>query len=138
MGHTLRTLPSRPGANMSSDMLRLVRNTSSIARVRSVGALGSAMVCQQSFQSAAVYQNITAITGKDRAVPHNFIQRAREEILRQLKRAFCELIVVEQFYNQGDSYYATLGVKRAASDTDLDDNLDKLTRKGKQVQYHKW
>ena len=43
-------------------------------------------------------------------------------MLRQLKTAFRELVVTEQFYHQSTSYFATLpvGAKRAAGDSDSD------------------
>ena len=99
-------------------------------QVRSASALGSAMLCQLSFSTPAVRQNGAVIGCDDRALAHNVIQRTRMEILRQLKAAFRELVMTEQFYHQGDALYhqgdayypTTSGTKRAANGTAGDDD----------------
>ena len=53
---------------------------------------------------------------------HDFIWRARGDILQQLKTAFREL-VTKQFH-QSTSYFGTLGAKRAAGDSDSDYDSD--------------
>ena len=98
-------------------------------QVRSVSALGSAMLCQLQWSTPPVSQNVAAVTVCDRALARDFIRRTREDILHQLKTAFRELVVSEQFHHQSCSYFATLGAKRPASDSGRDS--DKGDPKGK-------
>ena len=98
-------------------------------QVRSVSALGSAMLCQLQWSTPPVCQNVAAVSVCDRALARDFIRRTREDILHQLKTAFRELVVSEQFHHQSCSYFATLGAKRPASDSGSDS--DKGDPKGK-------
>ena len=109
--------------------------TGSGIQIRSECALGSAMLCQLPLLSPAVCQNIAAVTSPDRALACSFIQRIRGEILRNIKTAFRELVMVKQFYHQGNTYYATFA-KPAASDGDRDYNDSDPKRKRQRTQ--KW
>ena len=93
------------------------------------------MLCQLPLLTPAVCQNIAAVTSPDRALARSFIQRIRGEILRNLKTAFRELVMVEQFYHQGNAYDATFA-KPAASDGDRDYNDSDPKRKRQRTQ--KW
>ena len=81
------------------------------------------MLCQFQWLTHPVCQNVAAATVSDRTLAHDFIWRARGDILQQLKTAFREL-VTEQFHHQSTSYFATLGAKRAAGDSDRDYDSD--------------
>ena len=83
------------------------------------------MHCQEFFLAPAVYYTITIVAGKDRTLARDFIQRARGEMLLQLKDAFRELIVAEQFFYQGDAYYANLGATQASDDSNTNDEAPK-------------
>ena len=112
-----------------------LESTPGSVHVRSASALGSAMLCQIPYFTPAVFQNGALITGDDRTLVRNVIQRTRGEILRQLKAAFRQLVMAEQFHHQGDSYYyATLGEKRAASNTDNNPKGKKLRRSQRHEQ----
>lgn len=102
--------------------------TASGVQVWSACALGSAMLSQLQLLAPATSQNITVVTSPDRALAHNFIQQVREGILRNLKAAFRELLMVEQFYHQGNSYYTTFS-RRVASDGDTGYNTSDPKRK---------
>ena len=93
------------------------------------------MLCQLPLLTPAVSQNITVVTSPDLALAHNFIQRVQREILRNLKAAFRELVMVEQFYHQGNSYYATVS-RRAASNGDRGYNNSDPKRKRQRTK--KW
>ena len=93
------------------------------------------MLCQLPFLTPAVCQNIATVTSPDRALARSIIQRIRGEILRNLKTAFRELVMVEQFYDQGNAYYATFA-KPVASDGDRDYNDSDPKRKRQRTQ--KW
>ena len=91
------------------------------------------MVCQLRWFALPVRQNLAVVAADDRALARDFIRRTRQDILRQLKTAFRELVVTEHFFHQDSSYYATLGAKRAAGD-DSNDN----DPKGKRQRTQKW
>ena len=85
------------------------------------------------FSHHTVCQNIAVVTSPDRVLAHNFILRVRGGILRNLKAVFRELVTVEQFYHQENSYYATFA-RRAASDGDKDYNNSDPKRKRQRTQ----
>ena len=77
--------------------------------VRSASPLGSAMLCQLPWSTSPVRQNLATLAAGDRALARDFIGRTRGKILHQLKIAFRELVVAEQFEHQSNSHFATLG-----------------------------
>ena len=68
-------------------------------QVRSASVLGSAMVCQLRWFALPVRQNLAVVAADNRALAREFIRRTRQDILRQLKTAFCELVVTEHFFH---------------------------------------
>ena len=84
-----------------------LRNKACIAWVCSGSTLGSAMLCQQTLMTPSIFRTIALITGEDHAAAHSFIQCTRGKILCELKSAFRELVMAEQYFYRDDSYYNT-------------------------------
>ena len=93
------------------------------------------MLCQLPWCTPPVCRNVAIVASPDRELARDFIQRTQEAILCQLKFAFCELVMTDQFFHQGNAYYATLGAPQAADDSD---NSNVPERNLKRQRTRKW
>ena len=92
--------------------------SASSIQIRSTSPSGPAVLRQHQWSNPHAHRSQAAISCGDRASARRFIQRARTDILRQLKIAFYELVATEAIYLKGGAYYATLGAVRPESADD--------------------
>ena len=102
-----------------------VRGTT--VQLRTVNALGAALLCRLSWDHPSVLRCCSILLGKDRDAARAFIQTSRQSILGQLKIAYRDLERTEKFwYGKKKSFFAAR--KRPADNTHDANQPDKRAR----------